>query len=41
METEMKAAIQDYQKLLSDDLPAFNRSLTARNLAAVIAATSM
>ena len=38
MESEMKSAIEDYQKLLSADLPPFNHSLTEQNLAAVVTA---
>jgi photosystem II stability/assembly factor-like uncharacterized protein len=38
MESEMKSAIEDYQKLLSDDLPPFNHSLTEQHVAAVVTA---
>jgi hypothetical protein len=39
METEVTGAISDYQKLLNEDLPAFNRFLVANNVTAVLAAT--
>jgi len=38
METEITSANAEYQKLLNDDLPAFNRFLAANNVAAVVAA---
>jgi hypothetical protein len=38
METEITGATVDYQKLLNEDLPAFNRFLAANNVAAVLAA---
>jgi photosystem II stability/assembly factor-like uncharacterized protein len=39
VEAEMTSAIEEYRKLLNEDLPAFNRSLTAENVAAVVVAT--
>jgi photosystem II stability/assembly factor-like uncharacterized protein len=41
VEAEMTSAIGEYQKLLNEDLPTFNRSLTAQNVAAVVTATSV
>ncbi len=38
METEIIGATVDYQKLLNEDLPAFNRFLAANNVATVLAA---
>jgi hypothetical protein len=38
METEIKDATASYQKLLTEDLPAFNRVLAANNVAAVLTA---
>jgi photosystem II stability/assembly factor-like uncharacterized protein len=38
METEIKDATASYQKLLSEDLPAFNRVLAANNVAALLTA---
>src|SRR5258708_19351016 len=40
METEITSAIADYQKLLNEDLSAFNRFLAPNNLSAVLAATA-
>jgi hypothetical protein len=40
VEAEMTSAIEEYQKLLNEDLPTFNRSLTAQNVAAVVIADS-
>jgi len=41
VEAEMTSAIGEYQKLLNEDLPTLNRSLTAQNVAAVVAVTSV
>jgi hypothetical protein len=38
METEIKDATASYQKLLTEDLPAFNRVLAANNVAALLTA---
>jgi photosystem II stability/assembly factor-like uncharacterized protein len=37
IETELTAAVADYQKLVEKDLPAFNRALNENNLAAITA----
>jgi hypothetical protein len=40
-ETEMAAPIADYQKLIDNDLPAFNHSLAANRVAPLVAVISM
>jgi hypothetical protein len=39
MENEIKDATSSYQKLLAEDLPAFNRVLAANNVAQLLTAT--
>jgi hypothetical protein len=40
IETEMAGATAEFQKFLKDDLPAFNSTLGANNVALVVAASS-
>jgi photosystem II stability/assembly factor-like uncharacterized protein len=40
IETELGGAVEDYKKLMEQDLPAFNRALTENNLAAITAAAT-
>jgi hypothetical protein len=40
LETELKGAAADYKKLLEDDLPGFNHTLSDNNLAGVVAETA-
>jgi hypothetical protein len=37
LETELAGALGEYKKLIEEDLPAFNHTLTANNVAAIIA----
>ena len=37
IETDLKAAVTDYEKLVAQELPAFNQTLTANKLAAILA----
>jgi len=40
IETELTAAVADFQKLIETELPAFNHILTENNLAAITAAAA-
>jgi len=40
IEAEMASANKEFQKVLKEDLPAFNRVLGDHNIALVVAATS-
>jgi len=37
IETDLKGAVTDYEKLVAQELPAFNQTLTANRLAAIVA----
>jgi hypothetical protein len=38
LETEMNSALADYKKLMDEDLPAFNHTLSENNVAAIVTA---
>jgi hypothetical protein len=41
METEIAGATAEYQKLLNEDLPDFNRFLAANSVASLVATINM
>ena len=39
IEKDLTGAVEEYKKILAEDLPAFNRTLSENNVAAIVAAS--